>query len=629
MRSGTWCFNPTLFRKTFGRFWPLWAIYALIWIYALPVRCLMQRGYGAGAPVSRAAAFAAELPRLVPSLGLFLAAVFGLAAAAAAFSYLFNARASGLMHTLPVRREGLFLTSCAAGLSGLLIPHVLAWLLVLAAEASVRALDLRAACVWLLGQSALCFIFYSGAVFCAVLAGHILALPVYYGVLNAAAVVLVTLIEYLCGQFLYGFAGLSDAARSALFWLTPAVRIADSVRWIRPEGAARWRLQGAWVLAVYAAAALALTVAALLIYRRRHVETAGDVVAVPALRPVFKYGVALCSGLCFGLLLHELFSLGGNPGLAVNLLLWTAIGYFAAEMLLKKTFRVFCSWKGCLAALLVMGAAIALIGLDAGGFVARVPAAAQVKSVTLRGGHTYPYDDGMYIQGKELTDPELVARVTELHRQVALAGKNGGSSGGGEETYLQLELAYALTGGRTLRRQYSVPVRRGAPVADAARAALCHPAMIEAAYGLDRIDPDALEAYSVENLADAAGEPYQRYDSEEREPDRGRRGARLLYDAVQADFAAGTLGRRYLFDDDPERGQNTYTADLHLKWRGEKETAIQWDGSTQAYQNYYDLTVTLTPQAENTLRVLRELGAVQDGQLLLYGEEQAARKWRK
>ena len=43
MRSGTSFFNPTLFRKTLGRFWPLWAVYGLIWVYALPVRCLLGK----------------------------------------------------------------------------------------------------------------------------------------------------------------------------------------------------------------------------------------------------------------------------------------------------------------------------------------------------------------------------------------------------------------------------------------------------------------------------------------------------------------------------------------------------------------------------------------------------------
>ena len=46
MRSRTSLFNPALFRKTVLRFWPVWLIYAFIWIMALPL------GIGGG-PLSR------------------------------------------------------------------------------------------------------------------------------------------------------------------------------------------------------------------------------------------------------------------------------------------------------------------------------------------------------------------------------------------------------------------------------------------------------------------------------------------------------------------------------------------------------------------------------------------------
>ena len=40
MKSGTSFFNSTLFQKNLTRYWPVWALYAIVWIYALPVRCI-------------------------------------------------------------------------------------------------------------------------------------------------------------------------------------------------------------------------------------------------------------------------------------------------------------------------------------------------------------------------------------------------------------------------------------------------------------------------------------------------------------------------------------------------------------------------------------------------------------
>ena len=42
MRSATSYFNPTVFRKTFLRFWPLWAANLVFWLFVLPLNGLVQ-----------------------------------------------------------------------------------------------------------------------------------------------------------------------------------------------------------------------------------------------------------------------------------------------------------------------------------------------------------------------------------------------------------------------------------------------------------------------------------------------------------------------------------------------------------------------------------------------------------
>ena len=43
MGSGTSYFNMTLFRKNLARFWPIWGLYALIWVVLLPAGVLLRR----------------------------------------------------------------------------------------------------------------------------------------------------------------------------------------------------------------------------------------------------------------------------------------------------------------------------------------------------------------------------------------------------------------------------------------------------------------------------------------------------------------------------------------------------------------------------------------------------------
>lgn len=105
---------------------------------------------------------------------------------------------------------------------------------------------------------------------------------------------------------------------------------------------------------------------------RRQLETAGDVVSVSWVRPVFKYGVAFCAAVALGETLYSLFSAllpRGVWGLLLMLLLWGAAGYFVAEMLLRKKFWVFRgSWKGCVVLLCCLTAAMCLMEFDVTGF---------------------------------------------------------------------------------------------------------------------------------------------------------------------------------------------------------------------------------------------------------------------
>ena len=51
MRSVTSCFNPALFKKNLSRFWPIWTLYGLIWIFALPINLMLSAGAAQAIPM--------------------------------------------------------------------------------------------------------------------------------------------------------------------------------------------------------------------------------------------------------------------------------------------------------------------------------------------------------------------------------------------------------------------------------------------------------------------------------------------------------------------------------------------------------------------------------------------------
>lgn len=119
------------------------------------------------------------------------------------------------------------------------------------------------------------------------------------------------------------------------------------------------------------------------LYKRRRLETAGDVVAIGVLRPVFRFVVALAAGLLLSELLTGLLvpgidnmGLGGAALFALFLLLGCAIGWVAAEMLVQKSFRVFKmgrSWAGLAVLWLLLTALLFGCELDVTGFEGHVP----------------------------------------------------------------------------------------------------------------------------------------------------------------------------------------------------------------------------------------------------------------
>ena len=629
MKSGTSYFNTTLFKKNLTRYWPIWALYALVWLYALPMRCIMvvsrNQAWMGETPIKQVQTFANQIPDMLEGFGVFMAATFGVLAAMAVFSYLYNNRAAGMIHSLPVRREGLFLTSYLSGLVFLLAPNALVWLLTLGAEGLCSGyVNLYTLSLWLAAQCGMCVFFYSFAVFCAMFTGNLLALPAFYGILNFLALVLMFLFDVMFEPFLYGYAGMTNTAEEIVWWLTPVVRLCENVRW-RNNGLG-YHLEGVPELVIYTVAGLSFAALALLVYRRRHIETAGDVVAVAVVRPIFKYGVALCSGLCLGYWLYAIFGVSTPFGLMGSLLLWTAIGYFAAEMLLKKTFRVFKAWRGCAVLLVLVAIGLTSLRMDAFGFVTRIPNPNKVASVTVDGMGSYPYDEG---RNFEFTteDAGLIEKTIALHRGFVDQHRNPSS---GEPLshadYIRLNVEYKLTNGTVLRRRYGFSVWPGSKLEQPARDFYCDPKVAQLSYGMEEIDPTYLDNVEVSSMWNTTSKKNEYYSLTEHIPVPEQQAALLaIYDAVMLDFEQGNLGKRYLFDLEDGRQNNTCTTDLVIYWnepygaKGTSPRVTAMEAATSYSRAIYSKSITLTPHAHNTIRVLTQLGVLdEDTTLRLY-----------
>ena len=637
MRSATSYFNFTLFRKNLSRFWPIWGLYGLIWLVLLPIGLLTDGDY---LTLARA--------RLIPlqfldgmSTALFLAAGFGILCAMAVFSYLYSSRSVGLLHALPMRREGLFLTNYLSGLAFLVLPNLAVFFLSLLVEAAFGVVVFSSLFVWLVTACFYCLFFYSFAVFCAMFTGHILALPAFYGILNFLVMGLCFLVNDMAQRFLFGFTGAAWMETLGLY-LTPVAYLASGVRVSYYDGPAPSYDQVAFLsglgrVFLVGLIGLVLAALALAVYRRRQLETAGDVVSVAWVRPVFRYGVAFCCAIALGNLFDNIFDRllpDGAWTLLFWMLLWGAFGCFVAVMLLRKTFWVFkSSWKGCCVFLACLAAAMCLMELDGFGFESRVPDPARVQTAYVVNVRTCPSDDAGWVR-LTADDPETIALVTQLHRQIVsekarleddrnVYVSNYTTDADGvdvqTEDWKDVRLSYVMTDGDVMYRDYTVPVTGEELAEEGSISALLQalfnaPGFAEEAYFGSLAEGDRLVAAEVSGVFSGNLRTEDQTLPSESLPD--------LEAAVKADLAAGDLGRRWLLEDGEYLDGCYHDAYLYLTYRlADREGSNSMEvtdapaGTAVPYTeasggDYATVTIALQPGASRTLALLEELAGI-------------------
>lgn len=454
MKSGTSFYNRGFGLNLLRRFWPLW----VLWLAALLYAPLQLAGIKS-IDYFRELDFVNNVNRSLLETGTELAkfSIFAMPVMAMAMlSYLYDRRSCGLVNSLPMKRETAYFTAFFTGLVPLLACDVLAFLVMLAVCPRVPGVNVGHLGTWLLLVVLGAAAFYGLACFCGTLTGNVFVLPAVYAVLGCTAQVFEGAVHALLHTLVYGFTNQQEA----LSWLSPLPTVLMTLNVMMqrvptsadPRGAdtvpAVFSVNGLGYLAAICAAGLVLGLAAVLILKKRHMESAGEIVAMPLLRPLFRIcmavgtAVVLACILCQEFLSRIVYGRGLAVCACVLLALGAALGWFVAEMLIKKSLRVFRrGWKqiGIIAACLMLLAILA--EADVTGYERAVPSPDEVASVTLQANIS-----------RELTDPASIAAACDFHRGVVehKAENERASS----TRYWNMPLTYTLKNGKTVQRVY-------------------------------------------------------------------------------------------------------------------------------------------------------------------------------
>lgn len=376
MRLKTSCFNKGVFRNNIKRFWLItfsYAFFMLMFVigYLNTEIDLMNRT----SDLEILSDIGRNILNSNDIMVLFLG-FFPLVAALAVFSYMHFPKNTAMIHSLPVNRGTLFVTNYLSGLFILMVPLLFNGLILIITEAIVAIPNPVYAWVWLGINLVLTLLLYNFAVFAGMFTGHLAAHAIFFYIINFLAFFLKSVIEGILSNFLFGYVSNSSATAFAIW--SPLYYLDTFFRGFRNDEGNVAALVG------YFIAGIVFLVLSYFLYKKRHMEVATDVISFSFVKPVFKYSVAFCSAAFIGSIIVGIFNASQSLGVyIVSYLIGGFIGYFAAEMLMRKTFKVFKSYKGYLIFAVVLSLLLCSIDFDLYGYERRVPQDSQIEIIGL------------------------------------------------------------------------------------------------------------------------------------------------------------------------------------------------------------------------------------------------------
>ena len=600
MKSRTSSFNLTVFKKDLTRFAPAWAIYGIVLLLVLMAAVSDNEIYYR---VNNVESFVV----VMAWINLF----YGALVAQLLFGDLYNSRLCNALHAMPVTREGWFWTHTVSGLLFSLIPNLALALLaipVLNLGAGWAAIPL-----WLLGASLQYLFFFGTAVLCVMLSGNRLGQLALYAIVQFAGLLAYWLASRIYEPLLYGI----QINGEGFYPLCPAAAISqmgdifhvDYERILNDMGEfSHYEVygvagdQGWGYMAICAAVGLIALGAALVLYRKRKLECAGDFVAFKVLEPVVLVLVTIFVGGFFHLC-GDIFGLGIQY---VLLAAGLVVGFFGCLMLLERNTRVFRkkAFLGCGALLIAFGVSLGLCWLDPLGVTRYTPKADEVESITVSDSYSIHYHSDVRFR---VTEPQDIETILAVHDACIDRSATVMKDRHPDAETISTHLEYTLKNGKTIHRVYYI-----IPETEAGQA-------LKDYFNL----PECVLGYPEERLAALADATFSFYSDGKTSNIHDLEGMdmRGLLDAIVADCKAGNMVQitayhgYNAFDEDFD----PYITSVEIGWDREMLDGIIGNKDSYGLIDYQYIRVFRS--CTNTLRWLDENGMITEEMMQDLGEK--------
>lgn len=383
---------------------------------------------------------------------VFLYFLIPVAAALLLFRYIQNESSVDMVHSLPIRRETLYISHIISGLILLIIPIILTVIITFFVTNSIEGFKGILTVSDLLAWTGLISLLTCMMFAFPVAVGFITGMTTVQAILTYVFLFLplgmVALVSYNLSYLLFGFTPIFIEER--YMYLSPFIRFIENWGESEPYSILE--------LVIYSGLTILSFVLGLVLYRFRQLEKATEVITFSFMKPIFKYGVTFCSMILGG----SYFSASGTLNwnwIIFGYITGALIGYTAAEMILQKTWRIlhFRFFTGFVVYSIVFIGILFSIKTDLFNYETKLPRMDQIEEVyfgesyhlqELKRNNVNPYSDSkLYIQDIRNLHEEVINQRDFIEKQ--------------KDTHLHKisgMFVYRLNNGQELRREYYIPV---------------------------------------------------------------------------------------------------------------------------------------------------------------------------
>ena len=338
MKSKTSFINKTMLQKNVKLYWPIWTLYTIVLLLNGPFS--MWSRFKSAEFIYGTNWHKYMLDIMSPAISMEADMIFifvmALVTGMAMFSYLYNSRACNMIHAMPVTRRQLFSTNVLTGLLFMWIPQIVKYIMSFVICISYGNTKVVHIGINLLATMGISFFMYSLVCLCAMITGQLVSVAVMYAVVNllygGAVIAIANVLTYVS----YGLSYMEFVRKISATWFAPMLQLLNRVGFhptMKNAGddyyCIKYTFRGTNTIVVYVIAAAVIYFISYKIYKHRDLENAGSFIAIPKLKPVFRWGLGSLGGLILSIVAASL------------LLELRIIAFLLLEMIIRKNFKIF------------------------------------------------------------------------------------------------------------------------------------------------------------------------------------------------------------------------------------------------------------------------------------------------